>query len=138
MNTVCTDNAEVNKAAWKIVHKNFEDAGKSILFYGCSAHVLNLLSKDLLDLPSAAETFSKAKTVVKAIKHSHVLLAEFNQIQKNDEKGVKTSLKIPPKTRWGAAAQTLESMQINKHNLQKLTNSSKANKYMNDITRDTI
>lgn len=136
VNAVCTDNASNNKKAWEIVEDLYVE--NIISFFGCAAHVLNLLSKDILDQPSAAKIFKDAKVVIKEIKESHVLLSEFTDIQKNDEKGIKVTLKIPAKTRWGSASQCLESILVNKHNLIQLTESTKADRYMKESTKETI
>ncbi len=40
---VVTDNTSANKKAWEILEKEFPDR----FFYGCAAHGLNLLVKDI-------------------------------------------------------------------------------------------
>lgn len=75
---------------------------------GCKAHALNLLSKDFLNLPSAKGLFTKAKSIINKIKKSHRLHSIF--LQKQEEKKIKTSLKIPPDTRWAYGVQTLDCL----------------------------
>lgn len=79
---------------------------------GCKAHSLNLLCKDFLKLPSANKLFGQAKFIINKIKKSHRLHSIF--LQKQREKKIQTSLKIPPDTRWAFGEQTLDSLLKNK------------------------
>lgn len=83
-----------------------------IQVFGCVAHALNLLCKDILKLPSACKVFGKVKKVIKKIKKSHRLHSLLTQ--KQLEKEIKVTLKLPAETRWGYAMQSLESMIVNK------------------------
>lgn len=83
-----------------------------IQVFGCVAHALNLLCKDILKLPSACKVFGKVKKVIKKIKKRHRLHSLFTQKQLEQE--IKVTLKLPAQTRWGYAMQSLESMIVNK------------------------
>lgn len=83
-----------------------------IQVFGCKSHTLNLLCKDFLKIPSAKGLFTKAKLIIKRIKKSHRLHSIF--LQKQEEKKIKTALKIPPDTRWAFGVQTLDCLIKNK------------------------
>lgn len=80
--------------------------------FGCKAHVLNLLCSDILNKATSKKVFANAKKVIKKINKSHCLNSVFKK--KQTEKGIQTTLKIPPNTRWGYANQCLNSLIQNK------------------------
>lgn len=90
-----------------------------IQFYGCSAHILNLLAKDICVIPSASEVLSKSTELVSSIKKSKVTLAKFKEVQPLHKKCT-ISLKSVAGTRWSSHFYCLESIEINKYNLQQL------------------
>lgn len=102
------DNAANQQAGLRIGTQKFPH----IQTYGCVAHALNLLCKDILKLSSSSKVFGKAKKVIKKIKNSHRLHSLFTQRQR--EKEVQVTLKLPPETRWGYSMQSLESLIVNK------------------------
>ena len=78
---VCTDNAAACKKAWAIIEKKYED--HFIVCFGCAAHILHLLVKDVLDQPSANAILKSATAISKEIKYSHILASTFAMIQKS-------------------------------------------------------
>lgn len=72
-----------------------------------------------------------AVDVVKTVKHSHVLLALFNEISA-EKKAFKdrVSLKLPGKTRWGSHLFCFESLKSNKVVLQTLVVNEKSQPYL--------
>lgn len=102
------DNAASMQAGLRIGTEKYPH----IHIFGCVAHALNLLCKDILKLSSSNKVFVKAKKVIKKIKNSHILHSLFTQKQR--EKEIKVTLKLPPETRWGYAMQALESLIANK------------------------
>lgn len=115
---IVTDNAANMKCAWQILATRYE--GDQISFYGCAAHTLNLVIRDIMKLPTVDVLVTHATSIVRAIKESHVISATFGEIQANDENKVCIALKIPVKTRWGSIVGCFESVLSNKHNLQAL------------------
>lgn len=67
----CTDKAAYMKKAWDLLYTKYED--KLITFYGCSAHILNLLINDTVKLNTASELINNCKSIVKDIKNKSVL-----------------------------------------------------------------
>ena len=134
---VCTDNASACKRAWRIIEEQYKD--DFISCYGCAAHILHLLVKNILDLESAKKTLSNATSISKEIKYSHTLAAALSMIQNSlpPEKRVTTTLKIPGKTRWGSAMNCLQSLSVNKHNLKLLAIDEK-NKKLNPELKKLI
>lgn len=112
-----SDNASNMTSTWTLVQNSFPQPAL-ITCYSCCAHTLNLLAADILKL-SCFETVSvKCKNIVKAIKKSHILNATFGDIQSSQDNPI--SLKLPASTRWGSMCICLESLKINKRNLQEL------------------
>lgn len=68
-----------------------------IVILGCIAHLMNLLVGDVLKSRSASQIITNAKSIIKKIEKSHALGALISGLQK--EQGIKTSLKLPGKTR---------------------------------------
>lgn len=114
---ICTDNARTMKASWNIIKANY---GDEITCYGCASHICNLLMQDVAEITSIKSVIQSAKIIVKKIKFNHVLAAKLKIIQgKNDGKAAKT-LKLPGKTRFGSTNICLNSVLLNKRNLQEL------------------
>ena len=70
---IITDKAKNMKAAWEEVRKTYPH----ILTIGFSAHGLNLLLGDICELRTLDNLVKKAKKLIKAIKHKHILNAMF-------------------------------------------------------------
>lgn len=122
---ICTDNCSAMKRGWQILQEKYD--GKQILIYGCVDHILNLLVKDVVTVTSIDTVLKSGTSVVKEVKASHLLTSLFTKIQKQDTKKVTITLKLPGKTRWGSQISCLNSLLINKHNLQALAISPEDN-----------
>ena len=98
-----------------------------ITCYGCLAHELNLLLRNLAEMKTIEDIVNQGKTVIKEVKGSHILTAIFMEKQKvvliqvqeasasqSDKKHSIQSLKLPVKTRWGSTVTCLKSIQHNK------------------------
>lgn len=111
-----TDNAANMKASWRQLELKYE---KTNLFtYGCLAHCIQLIFTDLKDLSSLKTLKANAIACIKAIKNSHKLNTAL--IEKQTSTGVKISLKLPVKTRWGSLFSCLESLKENKQNIRAM------------------
>lgn len=127
-----TDNVAANLLAHKILSSKYEQ--QCIQFYGCGAHILNLLAKDIIALNSAAKILKNSSTAVNEIKKSKLILPVFKKIQKSHNV-CKTSLKLPVPTRWSSHLFSLESVQKNKFNLQQLAISPYASSKLSTETK---
>jgi len=107
---VVTDNAKSMKSAWAIFKKEYDH----LETYGCVAHGLNLLAKDLAKFENISSVVTSGKNIVKKINLSHKLNAKF----KEKQTGKKLTLKLPVKTRWGSHVASLGSILHNKSALQ--------------------
>lgn len=101
---VVTDNAAVMKAAWKIIENKFGH----ISAYGCSAHCVNLLIKDLLNSSQSSDTVKDAEKVIKFFKNHHIVKAKLDA--KRKAKNVNKTLSMPVSTRWLSMHTSLSSL----------------------------
>lgn len=113
---VVTDNAANMKAAWRLLETKY--ARTNLFTYGCLAHSLQLIFTDMNTLPTLKSLIADATACVKAIKNSHKLNTAF--IEKQLTTGVKLSLKLPVKTRWGSLVSCLESLKENKQTIKTM------------------
>jgi len=86
--------------------------------YGCVAHGLNLLAKDISSIESIAIIVNKGKEIVKEIILSHRLDAIFKEKQIDK----KITLKLPVCTRWGSHVIFLNSIIKNRSALRSVMN----------------
>lgn len=106
------DNANVVKAAGRKVEEKFPN----ISSYGCAAHCLNLLVKDILE--THASILSEVSKVIKMINNHHRARALFDAARKTDNTARK--LMVAVNTRWFSHYQSLKSVQDSKYVLIKL------------------
>jgi hypothetical protein len=102
------------KAAWDIVKQKYN----WIATCGCAAHILNLLVKDILELPGVNTLIKKVKKIVKMFKYQYVPHALLNRFQIINN-GQTQTLKMPAPTRWGSHHFCLQGLIENKISLQK-------------------
>jgi len=107
-----TDNAKNMKGAWKILQEKYNHLQP----YGCVAHGLNLLAKDISSIESIAIIVNKGKEIVKEIILSHRLYAIFKEKQVDK----KITLKLPVCTRWGSHVIFLNSIIKNRSALRSV------------------
>lgn len=110
------DNAANMQAAFNIVREKYP----SIVSLGCLAHLLHLLSYDILGCVTIKSFMAKVISIIKTVKNSRILQALFDKIQSEKKFKDRVSLKLPGKTRWGSNLFCLQSMLSNKSVLQKL------------------
>ncbi|CAH2086229.1 unnamed protein product [Euphydryas editha] len=87
-----------------------DDEIGDVITYGCSAHLLNLFSKDI---EADGNIKKKVKNIIKYFKYHHFPAAKYK------EAGGK-ALVIPQDTRWNTLADCLESYTSNWHCLEKV------------------
>ncbi|RXG73712.1 hypothetical protein Avbf_02279, partial [Armadillidium vulgare] len=105
---LCTDTSCNMKKAWDLLQEKYP----ALECYGCLAHGLNLIFADCLKIATIDQIITECTTMIKMIKHSHLLLAKFKE--KQGEKRTSTTLKLPVKTRWGSYVECLNSLLLNK------------------------
>ncbi|OXU26685.1 hypothetical protein TSAR_012583 [Trichomalopsis sarcophagae] len=134
---VCLDSISTCENLWELLQQKYEE--HNIAFYNCSSQTLNRLLKDISDLPTVSVLLKNASTVIKEIKQSHILSTLFSEAQKaNAEKDQSiVSLKLPGTNRWNSLV-CFDSLIENKENIQMLAFSSKADKYINKLTKELI
>lgn len=116
--SVCTDYAEANLCAARMLMAEFEDS--KLVFFGCSAHILNLLMKDIGKLHSVKSILTSAVSVVNEVRNRRALLSNLTERQKQTQSVGARTLKNPGQTRFGSTVICLHSLIVNKHNLQAL------------------
>lgn len=89
-----------------------------IIWIGCMAHTLHLIINDILKCDTANKLFNCCVEIIKTIRNSQLLTAEFKQL--NIEKNIQSSLHLPVKTRWGSYLECLNSLVITKTILQTM------------------
>lgn len=94
VSAVVTDNAPVMQAAWDGIEARFPH----IAAYGCAAHTLNLLIKDILADPCYTNTIKDEVKIAKFVNNHHLVHAKFEE--KRKQLGVKHKLSSPVATRW--------------------------------------
>lgn len=92
---VVTDNMNTMAAAWTMI----EERHPHIAAYGCAAHILNLLVKDILKNPAHIRTMDTGRQIVQFINNHHIAHAKFQEKMK-ETPGVTHKLTVPVKTRW--------------------------------------
>ena len=80
---------------------------------------------------------TKLTNLVKHIKNSQRLLAIFRKLQGEGGEAT-TSLKLPVKTRWGSVIHCMQSIQDNKHTLQKLAIDEEAKAGLDRSVKNTL
>lgn len=75
---VVTDNARNMKLAWQLLQEKYPH----LIIFGCLAHGLNLLAKDIINLNTIQTILSKCKVIVKLFKNHHVANQTLKAIQK--------------------------------------------------------
>lgn len=112
--SVCTDNAPNMKMAWKKIQEKYPH----ILTYGCVAHCLNLMAKDLLRLSSFDKIFKQTKKIIQFFRNKHIPRQVLRKVQL-EENSTEIALIVPSETRWCSAAISFESVLKNKNAIQK-------------------
>ena len=101
-----TDNAENMNKTRKLV----SEAHPTIVNYGCSAHQMNLLAKDL----NCSQVVNKVTSVAKVFRNCHLPAAWLSAID-----GA-TKAPLPSEVRWSSVVKTLEWYVKNWHSMKEI------------------
>lgn len=134
---VCLDTLSTCENMCELLQEKYEEY--NIAFYNCSSQTLNRLLNEICDLPSVSALLKNTSTMAKDIKQSQILSAILNESQKSaNEKNDNISLQLSGTKKWNSSLIYLDSLAENKNNLQVLAFSPKADKYLNQQTKDLI
>ena len=112
------------KAAWRLVRLEFP----LIAVYGCSAHALNLLIKDILDTPENVKTMKNSEKVIKFITNHHIVKAKYEEKRKVAK--IPHTLSMPVQTRWYSQFISMDNLLASKYLLIQLVDEQ------NDILKE--
>lgn len=107
-----------------------------IIWIGCMAHTLHLLIGDILKCETVRRFSSDAVEIIKTIRNSQLLAADFKQI--GQEKNINVSLHLPVKTRWGSYLECLNSLVATKSILQIMAINEDATKTLSKKVKQTL
>ncbi len=122
VSSVVTDNANNMRSMRKSLALSNNENVRSVFTYGCSAHLANLIAKDLID----HKVVDKVKTVVKYFRNTHIAKAKFR-----DAKG--TNLCLPIDVKWNSYYDCLKSFADN-----YLTLTTLASTYKHIFDKDVV
>ena len=111
-----TDNAPVMKTTWKMIENRFPH----ISVYGCAAHTINLLVKDIADTTNNAKTIKDAENIIKFFKNHHLIKAKVDQ--KRPAFKITKSFSMAVATRWLSLCTLINNLQALKYVLIQLAN----------------
>lgn len=102
------------QAAWKIIEQRFP----TISAYGCAAHGVNLLVKDIATLPEHTKSIKCASKIIQFTNNHHIAHAKFEE--KRMEFGVTHKLSSPVRTRWYTEYNSAKNLSDTKVMLMRL------------------
>ncbi|OWZ00672.1 hypothetical protein PHMEG_00028088 [Phytophthora megakarya] len=114
---VVTDNARNMRSATQRIQSR-----RNVVGGGCSAHVLNLLMKDICKFPSVKAVHSRAVALTRFVRDHLALLDEFKRLQEGVRRiGARArNLVLPVPTRWYSVFSCLQNVMNNREILEKL------------------
>jgi electron transfer flavoprotein alpha subunit len=92
------------RAAWDLI----EQRHLTISAYGCAAHGVNLVIKDIVSLPENSKTSKEASKLIAYINNHHLVHALFDD--KRKEAGITRNLSTTVSTRWYSQYTSLKSL----------------------------
>lgn len=114
VDALISDNARNMKSAWQHLKEKYPH----LITFGCLAHGLNLLIKDLFKIPSFARCSTISKDIIKIFRNKQLPKQILQKIQLS-EVGKEVSLTTSVETRWGSVILSLKSLLKNRDFLQK-------------------
>jgi hypothetical protein len=118
-NLVITDNAPVMKAAWKLIQEKFPHISAN----GCSAHGMNLLLKDILNIAANKATKQKAEKIIKFISNHHAVKAKYEE--KRAVAKIPHTLSMSVSTRWFSSYTSMNDLLTSKFVVMQLVDDHK-------------
>lgn len=94
ISAVITDNPNTMRASWVEIERRYP----TIAAYGCSAHGVNLLIKDIVAIPAHKKTSIEASKIIQFINNHHVAHGRFLAKMKEAKVTHKLTSSVP--TRW--------------------------------------
>ena len=116
INSIITDTCALI-AMWMEMQRFIEL--KYCLFIPCDSHEIQLLVKDLLEIPIFKDTLQKAQKLVKAFRHSLLQYARLRDFQLQYGTKKHQSLILSVITRWGTQFRLLQSVLNSKDALKR-------------------
>lgn len=117
IDAVVTDNTPVMQAAWKIINERCP----WVSAYGCAVQGLNLLIKDIVEIPENLQTVSDASKIIQFVTNHHLVCAMFEE--KRKDAGVTTKL-VTSVPQWHTEYTSAKSLIDAKVALKCLANDS--------------
>ena len=111
---IVTDNCAAMKCAWRRLNITHP----SIVTFGCCAHIVNLLIKDIFRIGGPNEALARATEINSFFNQSS--LCDMVLKSKREELGIENGLKDPVSTRWASQISLLQSIVVNKPCLQQV------------------
>lgn len=111
---VITDNPNVMKSAWDIIEATYTH----ISAYGCAAHVMNLLVKDIMEIENNTALAKDSEKIIKFVTNHHTVKARFETMRKTMK--VVHTLTMPVVTRWISRYPSLRDLMAAKFALRLL------------------
>jgi hypothetical protein len=116
IHAVVTDNAPTMQSAWKVIEKRYP----WIQAYGCAAHGMNLVIKDILSIPEYSKTSKNASKIIQFVSNHH--LVNFLFEKKCGEANVTRKLQSSVPTRWYSHFTSTKTVLDAKIALKRLAN----------------
>jgi len=142
INSIVTDTCALMFAMWMEMQRFIEF--NHCFFIPCDSHGIQLLVKDILELPIFKETLLKAQKIVKAFRHSLLQYARLRDLQLQYGTKRHQSLILSVITRWGTQFRLIQSVLNSKDALKRyaydfgdLPVNKRLNQASIDILRDT-
>jgi len=107
INSIASDTCSTMRSMWTEIEK-FDDL-KHCLFVPCDSHSIQLLVKDLLQLPLFSETIQQAQCIVKSFRKAPLQYARLREFQLEYYKKTQ-SLVLSVITRWGTQYRLVHSL----------------------------
>lgn len=79
VDAIVTDNARNMVGSWKILKEKYPH----LVSYGCVAHGVNLLLKDLFEVPTISKCAANVKTIIKFFKNKQIPKQALREVQLN-------------------------------------------------------
>jgi hypothetical protein len=115
INSIATDTCATMLKVWTLVREHFaqQQPELRLLFVPCDSHGLQLLLKDILEIPWFAGISTTVKKTVAHFRHSHLQYSRLKVHQRNLY-GKEIALIVSVITRWGTEYRSALSVRKNK------------------------
>ncbi|XP_057329227.1 uncharacterized protein LOC130670070 [Microplitis mediator] len=133
VHALITDNARNMKSAWSILKQKYTH----LITFGCVAHGLNLLDKDIVSVSEIKKVIVRSKEIIKFFQNHVLNNSVLMEIQR--QRTNKTlHLQLPVDTRWGTYCICLNSLLRIKESLQVATYDPHVSKSITEEMRQDL